>query len=343
MLIAYQRWNGARSIHQKCNTSDKKRGVMGGSMFSSSGNVRGSVRRSRLPVDSGILQFPLLLPNSLQTPNNLYCNIEYFHTQYSKLVQASCPSGFVLDINTSGGCSPVNGAMPGKLIGGGSCNCGAPDGLGNAFGGEPININSGNMFYSATDYKTAGQNTLDFTRYYNSRGNALAELGANWRSTYDRVIWFYSSSSVGVQRADGQTLIFTLNGTTWNPDSDVAYALANSGSTWTLTTPNDTVETYTNSSTINAALLNIIQARNGYTQTLTYNASNQLASVTDSYGRTLTFTPMQLVVCCRRLALLTPGRSPTVIPRQPAAKISPQSLIQAPRPPAIFMSTKTPI
>jgi YD repeat-containing protein len=180
--------------------------------------------------------------------------------------------------------------MPGKLIGGGSCNCGAPDGLGNAFGGEPININSGNMFYSATDYKTAGQNTLDFTRYYNSRGNALAELGANWRSTYDRVIWFYSSSSVGVQRADGQTLIFTLNGTTWNPDSDVAYALANSGSTWTLTTPNDTVETYTNSSTINAALLNIIQARNGYTQTLTYNASNQLASVTDSYGRTLTFT-----------------------------------------------------
>ncbi|MGH6838296.1 MAG: DUF6531 domain-containing protein [Methylocella sp.] len=69
--------------------------------------------------------------------------------------------------------------MPSKLIGGGGCNCGAPDSLGNAFGGEPINIASGNMFYSVTDYKTAGQNTLDFTRYYNSRGNALAELGAN--------------------------------------------------------------------------------------------------------------------------------------------------------------------
>jgi hypothetical protein len=72
------------------------------------------------------------------------------------------------------------------------------------FGGEPINIASGNMFYCATDYNTAGQNTLDFTRYYNSRGNALAELGADWRS-----IWFYSSSSVGVQRADVQTLSFT--------------------------------------------------------------------------------------------------------------------------------------
>jgi hypothetical protein len=151
-------------------------------------------------------------------PNNLYCNIEYLHTQYSKLVQALCPPGFVSDANTPGGCSPVNGAMPNKLAGcGNNCPCGAPDPLGKAFGGEPININSGNMFYSATDYKTAGQNTLDFTRYYNSRTNTLAELGANWRSTYDRFIWFYSSSSVGVQRADGQTLIFTLNGTTWTP------------------------------------------------------------------------------------------------------------------------------
>jgi hypothetical protein len=34
------------------------------------------------------------------------------------------------------------------------------------------------MFYSVTDYATAGQNTLNFTRYYNSRTNTLAELGA---------------------------------------------------------------------------------------------------------------------------------------------------------------------
>ena len=37
------------------------------------------------------------------------------------------------------------------------------------------------------------------------------------------------------------------------------------------------------------AILTSIQARNGYTQTLTYNASQQLTSVTDSYNRTLTF------------------------------------------------------
>jgi hypothetical protein len=51
--------------------------------------------------------------------------------------------------------------MPNKNIGGGdNCPCGAPNPLGRAFGGEPIDIASGNMFNSTTYYKTAGQNTL---------------------------------------------------------------------------------------------------------------------------------------------------------------------------------------
>ena len=165
-----------------------------------------------------------------------------------------------------------------------------------------------------------------------------------------RFIWFYSSTSVGVQRADGQTLSFTLNGTTWTPDSDVAYTLTNSGSTWTLTTPNDTVETYTNASppqangtAINAALLNIIQARNGYTQTLTYNSSNQqIASVTDSYGRTLNFTYNAGGLL---QTLGTPdGRTFTYgYTTTTSAQNLTSELIQPPRRPALFMSTKTPI
>jgi YD repeat-containing protein len=37
-------------------------------------------------------------------------------------------------------------------------------------------------------------------------------------------------------------------------------------------------------------LLTSVTARNGYTQTLTYNAGNQLVSVKDSYQRALSFT-----------------------------------------------------
>ena len=115
-------------------------------------------------------------------------------------------------------------------------------------------------------------------------------LGVNWRSTFDRYLRILSTSFVTAERADGQQVNFTLSGSTWTPDSDIDITLSLSGSTWTLTDHDDKVETYTTTSGGNEALLNSIQARNGYTQTLTYNGSDQLTSVSDSYGRTLSLT-----------------------------------------------------
>jgi hypothetical protein len=112
----------------------------------------------------------------------------------------------------------------------------------------------------------------------------------NWRSSYDRYIRILSPTSVIVERKDGQHLTFTYNGTGWTTDSDVDMYLTNSGSTWTLTDSSDTVATYKTASGGFEALLNTIVARNGYTQTLHYNGSNQLTSVTDSYSCSLGFT-----------------------------------------------------
>ena len=132
---------------------------------------------------------------------------------------------------------------------------------------------------------TSGQNKLQFIRYFNSRaiGDVSLELGTNWRSNFDRSLQV-SASSLVAERADGQQVTFTLTGTTWTTDSDVDMTLVNSGATWTLTDHDDTVETYT---AVNAgqALLQSIQTRNGYVQSLTYNSSNQLSAVTDSYNR----------------------------------------------------------
>jgi len=158
--------------------------------------------------------------------------------------------------------------------------------------GNPIDVGSGNKHQKITDYETIGRSKLSFTRYYNSLAdtNTLAiTLGGNWRSTYDRYLRI-GSSSVVAERADGQQLTFNLNGGTWTPDADVALTLTAAGSIWTLTDSNDTVETYTTTASGTAALLNSIQVRGGYVQTLAYNASNQLVSVTDSYKRTLGFT-----------------------------------------------------
>ena len=175
---------------------------------------------------------------------------------------------------------------PGKATGNpsdvpGSCEC-----------GDPISVGTGNLYEKVTDYRSAGVNKLAFERYYNSFGNLetfAVALGAKWRSTFDRYIRIITPSAVTVERADGQAVNFNLNGSTWTPDSDVDLSLVQSGSTWILSDKDDTVETY---SAINSseAILNSIKARNGYTQTLTYNSSNALTSVTDSYNRSLGFT-----------------------------------------------------
>jgi RHS repeat-associated protein len=191
--------------------------------------------------------------------------------------------------------------------------------------GEPIDIASGNAVYSVADYTTSGQNPLSFTRYYNSFGalapqvplpqnncgNCVIEtsstlastMGANWRSTYDRYLKFTSSTNVTAERPDGQQLMFTLKGNVWTPDSDIDMTLTQNGNLWTLTDSSDTVETYTVASLLAGvatsaafAQLNSIRLRNGYTQTLSFDHSpfisgitslDRLASVTDSYGRTL--------------------------------------------------------
>lgn len=199
--------------------------------------------------------------------------------------------------------------FPGKLVGARGCSCNSGDAAGTttstgaASAGEPIDIGSGNVSYEVTDYTTAGQNPLTYIRSYNSgadiTGFALNVGASNWRSNYDRYIDILSSSVVVAERANGQFVPFFQSSGSWAPDSDVDLKLVQSGNTWTLTDENDTVETYTarilpiaNITFTNpdAAQLNSIKFRNGYTQNLSYNGSNQLVSVSDSYGRTLAFS-----------------------------------------------------
>ena len=156
--------------------------------------------------------------------------------------------------------------------------------------GEPIDVGSGNMYDQVTDYTTVGQNPLAFIRYYNSMAttNTLATaLGRNWRSNYNRYLNIISGTEVDAERATGQVVSFVLVGSTWTPDTDVDMTLTNSGSTWTLTDRDDTIETYTASGAVGT--LNSIALPNGYTQTLNYTGS-VLNSVSDSYSRSLSFT-----------------------------------------------------
>ena len=200
---------------------------------------------------------------------------------------------FSVDL-TTGTAKQVGQVCPGAQPSSNEQGSSAPviNNTGNIACGDPISPGIGNVHESMTDYATAGQNQLAFTRYYNSvppPTTFAVSLGSHWRSNFDRYL-NVGSSTVTAERSDGQQLTFTLNGGVWTSDTDVDYTLSNSGSTWTLTDHDDTVETYTQGGMVsNEALLNSITARNGYAQSLAYNANNQLVSVADSYKRSFIF------------------------------------------------------
>jgi len=208
--------------------------------------------------------------------------------------------GYSLEFSPGIQNQPAPGAPPPAPMTSGE-TLGAPcDNAGGCSAGNPINVGVGNKFEAVSDYETAGQNKLSFSRFYNSEGvsnnpgTSAASLGVNWRSTYDRYLHLSPTSgpatSVVAERADGQVLNFVSNSGTWGSNSDVDLKLVQTNSsTWSLTDRDDTIETYT----VNAAgegLLTSIQKRNGYKQTLNYTTNNQLGSITDSYNRTLSLT-----------------------------------------------------
>lgn len=194
--------------------------------------------------------------------------------------------------------TPTGTQQIGKLLG--ACHPGAPKCA------EPIDIGSGNVFEQAVDYQTAGQNTLSFSRYYNSRSYVTSAQvnGAgyfyplsNWTTNFDRYL-YVGSGTVAVQRPDGKTFLFTNSGGSWTTDSDLDYSLTSAaGGAYYLTCPDDSVEYYAPNLTGPQGItyLQQINFRNGYVQSFSYgsvpyNPSDiVLTSVLDSYNRTLTF------------------------------------------------------
>jgi YD repeat-containing protein len=105
-------------------------------------------------------------------------------------------------------------------------------------------------------------------------------------------------------RPDGTVLVFDIDGSTGTPrDSDTVGTLTKTGNNvWTFRGTDDVLETYVIRIDLNGDVwgrLSTLEARGGYTLTLDYGGQG-LQSVTDSFGRELTFTYSQ-----GRLATMT--------------------------------------
>jgi YD repeat-containing protein len=174
--------------------------------------------------------------------------------------------------------------------GGGGLGGGAPSD--SPVEGNPMVVSGGSKFDQFVDYATAGPNSLSFVRTYNSHSRATLglkklPLGHKWLSNFDMFLWSASPSNYNTMHAmrpAGNVVTFILSGGVYVAPSDRPLKLVKTATTFELTGTDDTLETYD----LNGRLLSI-KRRNGYLQTLAYDDSGHLQSVTDSYGRTLTF------------------------------------------------------
>jgi RHS repeat-associated protein len=195
-----------------------------------------------------------------------------------------CTAPDVADLFTISGCSR-RVSTPARQLG-----KGCP---GQCSAGNPVTINTGNKFESAIDFETQGQDQLAFVRYYNSQSYDTSSLGMAWRSNFDRGFQTNSITGIGAAsvvwftRPDGAVYTFDKSGGVWISDAtDVNAKLTTDGSTfWALTDSDDTVETYTLSGRLVST-----RTRSGYEQDLAYDAAGHLTTVTDTFGRVLTFS-----------------------------------------------------
>lgn len=165
--------------------------------------------------------------------------------------------------------------------------------------------NVGNPVNPATGIKRQcedpdiGEGMLQYKRTYLSATPLLRRVtGVRWHATFSQRISLGITtnwSMAMIRRADGQIFSFTRTSpsTDWVGDADINYKLATltPSNGYSLTTPDQTVETYDS----NGLLLSVARP-DGRAALLTYSASPpagedpKLLTVTDDFGRSLTFT-----------------------------------------------------
>lgn len=159
--------------------------------------------------------------------------------------------------------------------------------------GNPIIIATGVKQEEIVDFSTGGAAPLELRRYYRSAMAApFGRLGLGWSSTYDRRLILVNSTNVDYYNERGAVERFAKSGSVWNnTHTDEAGKLAEitSGTVFEYTDSGDRTNRFELVS--GSFRLAQVRWRGGYQQDLAYDGTTgKLATVTDSFGRTLSFT-----------------------------------------------------
>jgi RHS repeat-associated protein len=162
--------------------------------------------------------------------------------------------------------------------------------------GDPINQGFGNKFQIETAYTGGGDFPLRVTRFYNSGDpDATSASGDHWRNFYERrvlaVIDGTGAASVAyLKRMDGSRFKFLPSGNVWAPvlKTNLQLSALKNGSGaivgWLVQDEDNNIESYDNN-----GYLQQITNRKGQWQRLQYNNYQNIASVMDMFGRSLSF------------------------------------------------------
>ena len=152
--------------------------------------------------------------------------------------------------------------------------------------GEPVNMATGSFFTSAVDVSLPGIGVpFTFTRSYNSADSTSGRLGLGWT---DSLAWSLSVDGSGnptVRAGSGQQLHFTLQGGSYVPDPGGRATLTAVSGGYKLVLTDQSAYVFNSSGRLTGE-----SDRNGEGLSLAYDGSGNLASVTDSAGRVITFT-----------------------------------------------------
>lgn len=145
--------------------------------------------------------------------------------------------------------------------------------------GDPINPAIGNQFEKVVDYRDV-DGELRFVRFYNG-------TQGKWRHSYGASL-IISSSAVALTFEDGRSSVFSVAGGVAIAEPTERGTLVQSGGNWVYSSPNNETLTFNSQGQLTAW-----KSAAGLAQTLTYGYdstfTNQLVTVTDSRGHTLSF------------------------------------------------------
>jgi YD repeat-containing protein len=145
--------------------------------------------------------------------------------------------------------------------------------------GDPINPAIGNQFEEVVDYRDV-DGELRFVRFYNS-------TQGKWRHSYGASL-IITPSAVALTFEDGRSSVFSVVGNVATAEPTERGTLVNSGGNWVYSSPDRQTLTFNTQGQLTAWT-----SPAGLTQKLTYGYdstfTNQLVTVTDSRGHTLSF------------------------------------------------------